>query len=107
MSFSFAVSECWRVKSHKGTIFSVIRDCPVINDHSTAIGDQTHQSLEGGIDKHPSLGQHQGREKTKRTRTLQLFLRANHYLVMEEEEATVSATTFEPLLGDLTSKRIS
>lgn len=76
VSFLFAVSECWRVKSHKGTIFCVIRDCPVINDHYTAIGDRTNQSLEGGIDMHPSPWQPGSRERAKRTSTLQLLFKS-------------------------------
>ena len=76
VSFLFAVSECWRVKSHKGTIFCVIRDCPVINDHYTAIGDRTNQSLEGGIDMHPSPWQPDSRERAKRTSTLQLLFKS-------------------------------
>lgn len=106
VSFSFAVGECWRLKSHKGTIFCVIRDCPMINDHSTAIGDQMNQSLQSGIDKHPSPWQQWDRERAKRICTLQLFLKANHYLVTGEEEIAVSAAIFEPLPGDLTSRNI-
>lgn len=106
VSFLFAVSECWRVKSHKGTIFCVIRDCPVINGRHTAIGDSTNQSPEGGIDMHLSPWQRWSRERAKRTYTLQLLLKANHYLVMEEEEAVGSATAFEPFVGEMTSRRL-
>lgn len=67
VSLSFAASECWRVKSHKGTIFCVVRDCPVIDDHRTATGDWTNQSREGGIDQRPSPWRQWSRERAERT----------------------------------------
>ena len=80
------------MKRHKGAIFCVLRDCPTINDPHTAMADWTHQSLESGIDKHPSPW---SRERATVTCTLQLLLRTDHYLVMEVEEITVTTATLE------------